>query len=151
MLDFEKSEILSLKKITKTFGDFQALKNVTFCLQAGEVHSLLGENGAGKSTLMNVAAGLYTADSGEILFDDRLVNITGPSKAKDLGIGMVHQHYKLVEKFSAIQNIEAINFIDLQIVCESKLFQYVKTLVSTCNLIFPSVKCQLLSSKELKY
>ncbi len=106
MVDFEKSDILKLEKITKTFGDFLALKSVTFCLQAGEVHSLLGENGAGKSTLMNVAAGLYTADSGEIIFDDELVNITGPNTAKDLGIGMVHQHYKLVEKFTAIQNIE---------------------------------------------
>ena len=106
MVDFARSDILNLKKITKTFGDFRALKNVTFSLQAGEVHSLLGENGAGKSTLMNVAAGLYTADSGEILFDDELVNISGPNIAKDLGIGMVHQHYKLVEKFTAIQNIE---------------------------------------------
>lgn len=106
MVDFAKSDILNLKKITKTFGDFRALKNVTFSLQAGEVHSLLGENGAGKSTLMNVAAGLYTADSGEILFDDELVYISGPNIAKDLGIGMVHQHYKLVEKFTAIQNIE---------------------------------------------
>lgn len=96
---------LELSGITKSFGDFLALDNVDFDLRRGEVHALLGENGAGKSSLMNVVAGLYAPDHGTVHVAGHLVAIKGPSDAQTLGIGMVHQHYKLVMPFSAIENI----------------------------------------------
>ncbi len=100
---------LALRSITKSFGDFVALGGVDFDIRHGEVHSLLGENGAGKSTLMNVAAGLYAADSGRIEVAGRPAAIRGPSDAKALKIGMVHQHYKLVMPFTAVENILLAN------------------------------------------
>jgi ABC-type uncharacterized transport system ATPase subunit len=99
------SVALSLVGITKTFGDFVALNSVDFDLRQGEVHALLGENGAGKSTLMNVAAGLYDPDRGTIRIAGKQATIDGPSDAHSLGIGMVHQHYKLVLPFDAVDNI----------------------------------------------
>lgn len=86
-----------------------ALKGASFSLRRGEVHALLGENGAGKSTLMNVVCGLYTPDSGTVSIDDQPVAITSPSHAHDLGVGMVHQHYKLVERFTVLENIQLVN------------------------------------------
>ncbi len=97
--------VLTMSGITKSFGDFLALDNVDFDLKKGEVHALLGENGAGKSSLMNVVAGLYAADHGTIHVSGQPVSIKGPSDAQDLRIGMVHQHYKLVMPFSAVENI----------------------------------------------
>ena len=101
--------VLSLKNIVKTFGKFVALDNVSFDLKHGEVHALLGENGAGKSTLMNVVCGLYTADSGTILHYGKPILIKSPNEAHNLGIGMVHQHYKLVKPFTALENIQLEN------------------------------------------
>ena len=100
---------LKLEKIVKTFGSFVALDAVDFDLRPGEIHALLGENGAGKSTLMNVAAGIYSADSGSITVDGRTTTVAGPAAARALGIGMVHQHYKLVRSFSAVENIALAN------------------------------------------
>ncbi|MCP4319206.1 MAG: ABC transporter ATP-binding protein [Hyphomicrobiales bacterium] len=100
---------LALRSITKSFGDFIALDDVDFDLRQGEVHSLLGENGAGKSSLMNVAAGLYAADRGTIEVAGRPAAIRGPSDAQALHIGMVHQHYKLVMPFTAVENILLAN------------------------------------------
>lgn len=94
-----------MEKITKSFGDFLALDDVTFNLDFGEVHALLGENGAGKSSLMNVLSGIYTPDRGEISINGKVVNINGPSDSKFLGVGMVHQHFRLVKSFSALDNI----------------------------------------------
>ena len=97
--------LIEMMKITKSFGDFLAIDSVNFNLRRGEIHALLGENGAGKSSLMNVLSGIYAQDEGQIKFDGNTVDITGPAMARSLGIGMVHQHYKLVSNFSALDNI----------------------------------------------
>jgi len=96
---------LALAGISKTFGDFAALSSVDFDLRPGEIHALLGENGAGKSTLMNIVAGIYTPDSGTVSVRGQPVAIRGPSDAQQLGVGMVHQHYKLVKPFTGLENI----------------------------------------------
>ncbi|HEY8395444.1 MAG TPA: ABC transporter ATP-binding protein [Bacilli bacterium] len=91
--------------ITKEFPGIKANDDVTLQLKKGEVHALLGENGAGKSTLMSVLFGLYQPDSGEIRKNGQKVVIRDPNDANDLGIGMVHQHFKLVENFTVLDNI----------------------------------------------
>ena len=91
--------------ITKKFPGIIANDNVTVRLKKGEIHALLGENGAGKSTLMSVLFGLYQAEEGEIKMDGKAVKINSPNDANDLGIGMVHQHFKLVQCFSVLDNI----------------------------------------------
>jgi general nucleoside transport system ATP-binding protein len=101
--------VLELKNIVKTFGKFTALDKVDFALKRGEVHALLGENGAGKSTLMNIVCGLYAADSGGVFYDEKPILIKSPHEAHNLGIGMVHQHYKLAKPFTALENIQLEN------------------------------------------
>ncbi|MBR1660227.1 MAG: ATP-binding cassette domain-containing protein, partial [Oscillospiraceae bacterium] len=91
--------------ITKRFPGIVANDNITLQLKKGEIHALLGENGAGKSTLMSVLFGLYQAEEGIIKKDGKEVRIEDPNDANDLGIGMVHQHFKLVECFSVLDNI----------------------------------------------
>ena len=91
--------------ITKRFGSFYALTDVNLDVERGTIHSILGENGAGKSTLMNVLYGLYHADEGEIFINGKKVNIKSPTAAIENGIGMVHQHFMLVENFTVTQNI----------------------------------------------
>ena len=91
--------------ITKRFPGIIANDNITLQLRRGEIHALLGENGAGKSTLMSVLFGLYQPEEGEIRKDGKKVEIKDPNDANDLGIGMVHQHFKLVECFSVLDNI----------------------------------------------
>ena len=91
--------------ITKRFPGIIANDNITLQLKKGEIHALLGENGAGKSTLMSVLFGLYQPEEGEIRKDGKVVKIENPNDANDLGIGMVHQHFKLVECFSVLDNI----------------------------------------------
>ena len=91
--------------ITKKFPGIIANDNITLRLKKGEIHALLGENGAGKSTLMSVLFGLYQPEEGEIHKDGKKVEINDPNDANDLGIGMVHQHFKLVECFSVLDNI----------------------------------------------
>ena len=91
--------------ITKRFPGIIANDDVTIQLKKGEIHALLGENGAGKSTLMSVLFGLYQPEEGEIRKDGKKVEIRNPNDANDLGIGMVHQHFKLVECFSVLDNI----------------------------------------------
>ena len=86
--------------ITKRFPGIIANDNITLQLRKGEIHALLGENGAGKSTLMSVLFGLYQAEEGQIKKDGKVVEIKDPNDANDLGIGMVHQHFKLVECFT---------------------------------------------------
>jgi simple sugar transport system ATP-binding protein len=95
-----------MKNITKTFGTkVVANKNINFQLKKGEILSLLGENGSGKTTLMNMLAGIYYPDEGQIFIDGKEVSITSPKDAFNLGIGMIHQHYKLVDVFTAAENI----------------------------------------------
>lgn len=93
------------ENVGKTFGPVIANKGVTFDLFKGEVLSLLGENGSGKTTLMNMLAGIYFPDEGHIYVNGELANIKTPKDAYDLHIGMVHQHFKLVELFTALQNV----------------------------------------------
>ena len=96
---------IQLKNVTKTFGKVVANKNVNLNVRKGEILSLLGENGSGKTTLMNMISGIYFPDSGEILVDGKHVEIRSPKDAYDLGIGMIHQHFKLIDVFSATENI----------------------------------------------
>lgn len=91
--------------ITKRFGAFYALEDVELDVERGTIHSILGENGAGKSTLMNILYGLYRADKGDIFIYGKKVNIKNPTAAIKAGIGMVHQHFMLVENFTVTQNI----------------------------------------------
>ena len=96
---------IEMRGITKTFGSVVANKDVNLTLRKGEILALLGENGSGKTTLMNMLSGIYQPDSGEILVDGTPVSIRSPQEAKTLGIGMVHQHFKLVDVFTAADNI----------------------------------------------
>ena len=96
---------IELKGITKTFGSVVANHDVSLNVRQGEILALLGENGSGKTTLMNMLSGIYKPDSGQIFVDGREVSIDSPEDAKRLGIGMVHQHFKLVDVFSAADNI----------------------------------------------
>lgn len=97
--------VIEMRDITKVFGEFVANDNINLHLRKGEIHALLGENGAGKSTLMNMLAGLLEPTSGEIVVNGQVVNLDSPSKAASLGIGMVHQHFMLVEAFTVAENI----------------------------------------------
>ncbi len=97
--------IIEMNHITKEFPGIKANDDITLQLKKGEIHALLGENGAGKSTLMSVLFGLYQPDSGEIRKNGEVVTINNPNDATALGIGMVHQHFKLVEVFSVLDNI----------------------------------------------
>lgn len=97
--------VLELTKIVKRFPGLIANDNVDFDLRKGEVHALLGENGAGKSTLMNIAYGIYKADSGDIKVNGKKVEISSPRKAIEYGIGMIQQHFSLVPSFDVTQNV----------------------------------------------
>jgi len=97
--------ILEIKNVTKTFPGVKALDNVCLSIYAGEIHTLLGENGAGKSTLMNVLNGLYKPDSGQIIIDGKQNIFMSPRDSIKAGIGMVHQHFKLVRNHSVLENI----------------------------------------------
>ena len=96
---------LELRGITKTFGSLTANDSINLRVETGQIHAILGENGAGKSTLMNIVYGLLKADSGEILVDEKLVDISEPSDALNAGIGMVHQHFMLIPVFTVAENI----------------------------------------------
>ena len=97
--------IIEMLNITKEFPGIKANDNVTLQLKKGEIHALLGENGAGKSTLMSVLFGLYQPEEGTIKVRGEEVFITNPNDANALGIGMVHQHFKLVHNFTVTENI----------------------------------------------
>lgn len=105
----EQCVSVELKKITKTFGSVIANEDVDLKVQSGEIHALLGENGAGKSTLMNMLSGIYNPDSGSIFIRGKKVQFKSPKESIEHGIGMVHQHFKLVERFTAKENIIAGN------------------------------------------
>ena len=96
---------IEMRGITKRFGSVVANNGIHLQVRPGEILALLGENGSGKTTLMNMLSGIYQPDSGEILVDGKKVSITSPEDSKRLGIGMVHQHFKLVDVFSAADNI----------------------------------------------
>ena len=99
------SELLRMEHISKRFGSFYANKDISLTVNCGEVLTLLGENGAGKSTLMNILIGLYQPTEGKIFLEGKEVRIESPSQAVKLGIGMVHQHFMLVEAMTVFDNI----------------------------------------------
>ena len=104
-MDKTPSYVIEMLHITKEFPGIKANDDITLQLKKGEIHALLGENGAGKSTLMSVLFGLYQPEAGEIRKNGQTVKINDPNDATALGIGMVHQHFKLVEVFSVLDNI----------------------------------------------
>src|SRR5258708_33468090 len=97
--------MIELRNITKTFGAVLANDRVSFKVEPGTIHAIVGENGAGKSTAMRIAYGFYTADSGEIVIDGQVRDIRTPHAAIALGVGMVHQHFMLVEPMTVAENI----------------------------------------------
>jgi len=105
MANVSSEYAVQMHGVTKRFGSFYALENMDLDVKRGTIHSLLGENGAGKSTLMNVLYGLYQADEGEIFVNGKKVDIKNPNVAIANGIGMVHQHFMLVDDFTVTQNI----------------------------------------------
>ena len=99
------SPILELKNINKSFGHVHANKNINLIIDKGTIHGIIGENGAGKSTLMSIVYGLYQADSGKILVNEKEIKLKSPRDSIENGIGMVHQHFMLVENFTVLENI----------------------------------------------
>lgn len=105
MMDIEETPLLQMKNVVKEFPGVKALKGVDLKVYSGEIHGLLGENGAGKTTLMNILYGIYKPDSGEILFEGKKVKIASPQDSLKLGIGMVPQHFKLINSHTVLENI----------------------------------------------
>ena len=100
-----EEKVIEMRDITKKFGDFVANDHINLDVRRGEIHALLGENGAGKSTLMNILSGLLQPTSGDIWVRGEKVKLDSPTKASKIGIGMVHQHFMLVEAFTVAENI----------------------------------------------
>lgn len=101
----EKIPYISVKNLRKTFGKIIANNNINLDIYGGEIHALLGENGAGKSTLMNMLSGVYTPDSGSIFIEGKEVKFSSPKSAINHGVGMIYQHFRLVEEMNALENI----------------------------------------------
>ena len=101
----EKPVALELKNISKSFGSVAANHQVSLKVREGEILSILGDNGSGKTTLMNMISGIYYPDEGQIFVKGEEVSIRSPKDAYDLKIGMIHQHFKLVDVFSAAENV----------------------------------------------
>ena len=99
------SPILELSNINKSFGHVHANKDINLTINKGTIHGIIGENGAGKSTLMSIVYGLYQADSGTIKVNDKVIKLKSPRESIENGIGMVHQHFMLVENFTVLENI----------------------------------------------
>ena len=144
-LDKDKQEImatnykLELKKITKDFPGIRACDSISLKVKEGTIHAIAGENGAGKSTLMSIVFGLYKPTSGSIHIDGKKVNIKNPMHANKLGVGMVHQHFKLVSIFNAVENIilgsEPVSnkvFVD-----KGKAFDKIDKIMKRYNLNIP--------------
>ena len=101
----EQNFAIEMKNISKTFGSLKANDSVELSVRKGEVHALLGENGAGKSTLMNMLSGIYTPDTGTIKIDGEEVHFSSPKDSIKMRIGMIHQHFKLVDVMTAKENV----------------------------------------------
>lgn len=101
----DNENVIVVKGITKTFGNVVANKNIDFSVRKGEIHALLGENGSGKTTLMNMLSGIYSPDSGSIFVNGENVIFKSPKDSIDKGIGMIYQHFKLIDVFTATENI----------------------------------------------
>ena len=98
---------IAMQGICKTFATVKANDQISFSVEAGEIHALLGENGSGKSTLMNILSGIYLPDAGQINIHGKRVVFRSPRDSMAKGIGMIHQHFKLVENLTALDNIVA--------------------------------------------
>ncbi|MBO6512078.1 MAG: ATP-binding cassette domain-containing protein, partial [Roseibium sp.] len=96
---------IELRQINKSFGPVHANKDIDLVVKKGSIHGIIGENGAGKSTLMSILYGFYHADKGDILVDGTKVTIADSKAAIAMGIGMVHQHFMLVDNFSVLENV----------------------------------------------
>ena len=125
------SPILELSNINKSFGHVQANKDITLTINKGTIHGIIGENGAGKSTLMSIVYGFYQADSGSIKVNGNILNLKSPRDSIINGIGMVHQHFMLVENFSVLENI--ILGFEGEIIFGKKLKQAKKNLKDLCE------------------
>jgi len=125
------SPILELSNINKSFGHVQANKNVTLTINKGTIHGIIGENGAGKSTLMSIVYGFYQADSGTISINGKKINLKSPRDSIVSGIGMVHQHFMLVENFTVLENI--ILGFEGELVFGKKLLKAKKNLKNLCE------------------
>ena len=101
----ESVVVVEMREIVKRFGLFTANDHINLKVHKGEVHAILGENGAGKSTLMNVLCGLYHPTSGQLFVKGKEVHMNSPKDAIDMGIGMVHQHFMLIQPFTVTENI----------------------------------------------
>ena len=125
------SPILELSNINKSFGHVQANKDVSLTVNKATIHGIIGENGAGKSTLMSIVYGFYQADSGSISINDKKINLKSPRDSIENGIGMVHQHFMLVENFSVLENI--ILGFEGEIIFGKKLKEAKKNLIKLCE------------------
>ena len=125
------SPILELSNINKSFGHVQANKDVTLTINKGTIHGIIGENGAGKSTLMSIVYGFYQADSGTISINGKTINLKSPRDSIVSGIGMVHQHFMLVENFTVLENI--ILGFEGELVFGKKLEKAKKNLKNLCE------------------
>ena len=123
--------ILELQNINKSFGHVQANKDISLKVSKGDIHGIIGENGAGKSTLMSIVYGFYQADSGNIKINDKITEIKSPHESILNGIGMVHQHFKLVENFTVVENI--ILGFEGEFVFGEKLSQAKESLMKLCE------------------
>ncbi len=132
---------ISMKDISKTFGKVIANKNVDLAIGQGEIHSLLGENGAGKSTLMNMLSGIYTPDSGSISIRGKEIRFGSPKDAISQGIGMIHQHFKLVEVLTAKENIILGQ--------KNKFFLSQKELTKTINILCEKFEIEIDPDKKV--
>ena len=101
----QRAKAIEMADISKSFGNIKANENVNLTIYEGEIHALLGENGAGKSTLMNMLSGIYSPDSGSIFIYGQKQSFSSPSEPIELGVGMIHQHFKLIDVLSAKENI----------------------------------------------
>ena len=123
--------ILELHQINKSFGHVQANKDISLIVNKGDIHGIIGENGAGKSTLMSIVYGYYQADSGYIKINDKKIKIKSPHESILSGIGMVHQHFMLVENFTVVENV--ILGFEGEFVFGEKLDQAKKSLIKLCE------------------
>jgi simple sugar transport system ATP-binding protein len=143
------SPLLEMRNIWKSFPGVIANKATSFELRSGEIHSLLGENGAGKTTLMNVLSGLYQPDDGEIIINGRPVDIHNPLEAIQLGIGMVHQHFRLVDNLTVAENIHLGWRETPHLVTKQRLAHRLEAIISEFGFICePSAKIEELSVGE---
>ena len=99
------SDAIRFEKVTKTFGKVVANKDVSFSVEKGKIYAILGENGSGKTTLMNVIAGIYKQDGGKVYINEKEAHINSPLDAFRYNVGMIHQHFKLVDVFTAVENV----------------------------------------------